>query len=114
MRLGSGPVLGGGVMVRIELRPCSSHLMRQHHVHENHSGLGSRCVAGGEGDCRALETHGGRGDFRGFPPRAARGSAYGAKKPGKKVAAGFDVIPADGRVVTAELVRRLRDETEDA
>ena len=36
------------------------------------------------------------------------------KKPGKKVAAGFEVIPADGRVVTKELVRRLRDETEDA
>ncbi len=33
---------------------------------------------------------------------------------GKKVAAGFEVIPANGRVVTAELVRRLRDETEDA
>ena len=36
------------------------------------------------------------------------------QKPGKKVAAGFEVIPADGRVVTKELVRRLRDETEDA
>jgi len=34
--------------------------------------------------------------------------------PGKKVAAGFEVIPANGRVVTSELVRRLRDETEDA
>ena len=32
----------------------------------------------------------------------------------KQVAAGFEVIPANGRVVTAELVRRLRDETEDA
>ncbi|MEO6244787.1 MAG: hypothetical protein ABIQ12_05065 [Opitutaceae bacterium] len=31
------------------------------------------------------------------------------KKPGKSVAAGFEVIPADGRVVTAELVQRLRD-----
>lgn len=36
------------------------------------------------------------------------------KKPGKKVAAGFEVIPVEGRVVTKELVRRLRDETEDA
>ena len=36
------------------------------------------------------------------------------RRPGKKVAAGFEVLPADGRVVTAELVRRLRDETEDA
>lgn len=34
------------------------------------------------------------------------------QKPGKKVAAGFEVIPADGRVVTKVLVRRLRDETE--
>jgi len=37
-----------------------------------------------------------------------------AADPGKKVAAGFEVIPANGRVVTAALVRRLRDETEDA
>ena len=32
---------------------------------------------------------------------------------GRKVAAGFEVMPAGGRVVTAGLVRRLRDETED-
>ena len=36
------------------------------------------------------------------------------RRSGKKVATGFEVIPANGRVVTAELVRRLRDETEDA
>jgi len=34
--------------------------------------------------------------------------------PGRNVAAGFEVLPANGRVVTDELVRRLRDETEDA
>jgi len=33
---------------------------------------------------------------------------------GKNVAAGFEVLPANGRVVTDELVRRLREETEDA
>jgi len=37
-----------------------------------------------------------------------------ARSPGKKVAAGFEVIPANGRVVTKELVRQLRDETEDS
>jgi hypothetical protein len=41
------------------------------------------------------------------PPSAS------ATKSGKKIAAGFEVIPANGRVVTSELVRRLRDETED-
>lgn len=41
------------------------------------------------------------------PPAASR-------KSGSKVAGGFEVIPAGGRVVTSELVRRLRDETEDA
>ena len=30
-----------------------------------------------------------------------------------RLAAGFEVIPANGRVVTAELVRRLREESED-
>lgn len=39
-------------------------------------------------------------------PPAARNSA-------KNVAAGFEVIPARGRVVTKELVRQLRDGTED-
>ena len=37
-----------------------------------------------------------------------------SRRPGRKVAAGFEVMPANGRVVTAELVRRLRDESEDA
>jgi hypothetical protein len=33
--------------------------------------------------------------------------------PGRRLAAGFEVIPANGRVVTTELVRRLREESED-
>lgn len=36
------------------------------------------------------------------------------RSPRQKVAAGFEVIPSNGRVVTAELVRRLRDKTEGA
>jgi hypothetical protein len=31
----------------------------------------------------------------------------------RRIAAGFEVIPANGRVVSAELVRRLREESED-
>ncbi len=36
-----------------------------------------------------------------------------ARSPAKELAAGFEVIPANGRVVTNELVRRLHDQAEN-
>ncbi len=37
-----------------------------------------------------------------------------ARRAGATVARGFEVLPAQGRIVTSQLVRKLRDDTEDA
>jgi len=49
-----------------------------------------------------------------FFRRGLHAGPHAAADPGRQVAAGFEVIPANGRVDTAALVRRLRVETEDA
>ena len=37
-----------------------------------------------------------------------------AKEAKATLAQGFEVLPAQGRIVTSQLVRKLRDDTEDA
>ena len=75
----------------------------------------------------AIETPAGRAEYeqhqrafaaRGDPLRARLIAVcerlLAVRSPAKELAAGFEVIPANGRVVTDELVRRLRADNEDA